>query len=93
MFITPCVFDNVLTPYNKIIGRLIDMFTVFALISILSMILTYIAHLRGKIIKLMVENLNLLNKMHEGLIVVSEKDKVIKFASKPAISLLKQVPL
>ena len=39
----------------------------------------------------MIENMKLIDKMHEGIIVVSEKDHDIKFANKPAISLLKQV--
>ena len=41
--------------------------------------------------KLIIENLNLLNKMHEGLIVVSEKERTLKFASKPAINYLNSV--
>ena len=41
----------------------------------------------------MIENLNLFNKMNEGIIVVSEKDKSLKFASQPAIRLLKQMSL
>ena len=45
------------------------------------MIVTYIAQIRGKMSLLMKENLNLLNKMHEGIIVVSEKDKSLQFAS------------
>ena len=89
----PRVYEDYFTPNSKIISRSVDIFYVFALNTILSLLLTYIAHLRGKMSKLMVENLNLLNKMHEGLIVVSEKDKIVKFASKPAINLLKQMPL
>ena len=53
------------------------------------MTVTYIAQIRGKMNKLMIENLNLFNKMNEGIIVVSEKDKSLKFASQPAIRLLK----
>jgi len=40
--------------------------------------------------KLIIENLSLLDKMHEGLIVLSEKERAIQFASNPAIFLLKQ---
>ena len=57
--------------------------------TVLSMTITYIAQIRGKMNELMIENLNLFNKMNEGLIVVSEKDKSLKFASQPAIRLLK----
>lgn len=42
--------------------------------------------------KLIIENLNLLNKMHEGLIVVSKKDRALKFASRPAIRYLNTKP-
>ena len=55
----------------------------------MSMTITYIAQIRSQINKLVIENSNLFNKMHEGLVVVSEKDKSIKYASKPAIRLLK----
>ena len=39
------------------------------------MVVTYIAQIRGKMSQLLIENLNLLNKMHEGIILVSEKDQ------------------
>ena len=38
---------------------------------------------------LIIENLKLLDGMHEGLIVISENDLGLKFASKPAIEVLK----
>ena len=53
------------------------------------MLLTYIAQIRGRMAYLVVENLNLLDKMHEGLIVVSKADLTLKFASKPAVRLFK----
>ena len=37
----------------------------------------------------MSENLNLFDKMHEGLIVLSEKERSLQFASQPAIRLVK----
>ena len=42
--------------------------------------------------ELMKENLNLLNKMHEGLIVLSEKDNSLQVVNKPALSLLNDIP-
>ena len=51
---------------------------------------SYIKLIRDKMNLLMIENLNLLNKMNEGLIVVSEQDKSLKVITKPALSLLKQ---
>lgn len=38
------------------------------------MLVTYIAMLRSKMNQLMKENLNLLDKMHEGLVVLSQAD-------------------
>lgn len=43
--------------------------------------------------QLIIENINLLNKMNEGLIVVSEKNEIVKVINKPALSLLKQIPI
>ena len=54
-----------------------------------SLQLTYIATIRGKMRKLMLENFALFNKMHEGLIVLSQADLRIHFASRPALSLIK----
>ena len=42
--------------------------------------------------ELMKENLNLLNKMHEGLIVLSEKDDSLQVVNKPALSLFNKIP-
>ena len=53
------------------------------------MIVTYIARIRGKMNFLIVENIHLLNGMHEGLIVVDEEDMDLKFATIPAVTLLK----
>ena len=50
-----------------------------------AMIVTYIAVLRGRLTKLMHENLTLFDKMSEGLIVLSKGDLVPQFASMPAI--------
>lgn len=59
--------------------------------TILCLLLVYIAQIRAQLVRLLNENQKLLNKMNEGLIVVSEKDLSLKFASKPAISVLKQL--
>ena len=53
------------------------------------MIITYIAHLRGRVVKIVEENLLLIDRMHEGLIVMTEHDKTLQFATKPAVNLLK----
>ena len=62
----------------------------FVFLSTSSMIITYIVRIRGKMAYLVIENLNLLNKMHEGLIVVDEDNLSLQFASMPAVNLIKQ---
>jgi len=64
----------------------------FGVCTLLGMVVVYIVQIKGQLVKLMVENLNLLDKMDEGLIVISEKDLSIRFASRPAVALLKQLP-
>ena len=54
------------------------------------MCLTYIGIIRGKKNHLVIENLRLLDKMHEGIMVVSMDDLSLKFANKPAKRILKQ---
>ena len=58
-----------------VIGKLLNSLFLFQMCSIFSMLVTYIVQIRGKMSQLFLENLNLLNKMHEGIIVVSEKDQ------------------
>ena len=53
------------------------------------MTISYVVRIRGMLGHLVIENLNLLNKMHEGLILIDETDMNLKFASMPAINLLK----
>ena len=54
-----------------------------------SLQLTYIVTIRGRMRKLILENFTLFNKMEEGLIVLSEENYRIQFASRPAVSLIK----
>ena len=70
-------------------SKILNSLFLFGITTVMSMTITYIAQIRSQINKLVIENSNLFNKMHEGLVVVSEKDKSIKYASKPAIRLLK----
>ena len=75
-----------------IVGNFLNTFFCFSILAILSMTVTYIAQIRGKLTQLVKENLDLLDKMHEGLIVILEKDKSLQFASQPAVRLLKSLP-
>ena len=67
------------------------MLVAFIFLTGVAQIITYIVRIHGKMAYLILENLNLLNKMHEGLIVVEEDntDLELKIASLPAIRLLK----
>ena len=65
--------ENINIPF--VIGKLLNSLFLFLILSIVGMVVTYIAQIRGKMSRLLIENLNLLNKMHEGIIVVSEKDQ------------------
>jgi len=71
-----------------VIGKLLNSIVLFGIVAIAGMVVTYIAQIRGKMSQLLNENLNLLNKMHEGIVVVSEKDRSLQFASLPAVRLL-----
>ena len=88
MFEAPFVF-NVDITVALVIENICVSMLMFVTSTLLSMMLTYIAQIRGGMVKLMAENLNLLDRMHEGLIVISEKDYSLQFASRPAVELLK----
>lgn len=62
----------------------------FIFLSTFSMVITYIARIQGKMNFVIIENIHLLNRMHEGLVVVEQEDLDLKFATIPAVSLLKQ---
>ena len=84
----PNMFDDEIN-INFIGQRIIELLIITTVLCLFSMAVTYIAIIRGKNNQLIEENLKLLDKMHEGLIVVTEKDLAIKFANKPARRLLK----
>ena len=76
-----------------VLYSLVPTLVVFVILNIFGIMLVYIAQIRGRLVQLLNENLKLLNKMHEGLMIISEKDLCLQFASKPAIAVLKQMPL
>ena len=71
-----------------VIGKLANAFAAFLLITIYGMVLTYIAQIKSELVELMNENISLFDKMHEGVVVVSESDQKLQFVSKPAVNLL-----
>ena len=71
-----------------VIGKLANAFFAFMLITIYGMVLTYIAQIKSELVELMNENICLFDKLHEGVVVVSESDQKLQFVSKPAVNLL-----
>ena len=71
--INPFVYHVDRNAYNFIISIFSALFT-YANCLTFNIQLTYIATIRGKMRRLMLENFTLFNKMHEGLIVVSKDD-------------------
>ena len=55
-----------------------------AVLIVISMAITYIAQLKGRITKLMLENTNLLNRINEGLIVLPQDRIYPTFTNKSA---------
>lgn len=67
------------------LDHIVNVVSLTGFLTAISLIVTYIAQIRGKIGTLMFENLNLLDGMHEGLIVLSSDDNLtLQFANKPA---------
>ena len=62
----------------------------FTLLALLSMTITYSMQNTDKLRQYKFENLGLLDDLEEGVIVVSETDLRLCFASQPAIRLLEQ---
>ena len=65
-----------------------DIFICFFMMNGLNICFMYIVQIRSKLSQLINENLNLLDKMHEGLIVLSSSDMELKLASRPAVRLI-----
>ena len=57
--------------------KLFNIFFCFAILTILAMTITYIAMIRGQMSNLILQSLNMFDKMHEGLLVLSKDDKSI----------------
>ena len=100
-FVTLIILEVVMLPmlYKEqsltaelVLKRLAIAFICFVILSIYSMVGAYIAQLRVKVSKITLENLGLLDRMYEGLLVLNESDRRPEFASKPVIKILKSVP-
>ena len=71
------------------VGRQLGIFQYILLAGVflttISMMITYIVRIRSRMSYLVVENINLLNKMNEGLVVIDNNDRSLKFANIPAV--------
>ena len=87
----PMLYTSMEHSVSQFLSGLLDGVLCFSLLTIMSMLGTYVALLRGRMDRIMTENLGLLNRMYEGLIVLRTEDGKLSFASKPAIKILKGV--
>ena len=68
------IMYNEIWSFAMVFTKILNALFCFTILTIISMLVTYIAMLRSKMNQLMKENLNLLDKMHEGLVVLSQVD-------------------
>ena len=85
--ILPVIFNKTLT-FGAIVSKVSLMFGLFAICMTLAIMLEYISGLHRRMKITNTENMRLLDGMHEGLLVVSKKDKDLLFCNKPAQKLL-----
>ena len=78
---------------SMIIRKLLYTVITFLFLVCVGVLVVHITQIKTKLARLLRENLNLFDKMHEGLIVLDQKDKSVKFASVPAVHHLKQQEL
>ena len=60
--------------FKNLLQGLTAVICTFILCLVVPLQMTYIATIRGKMRKLMIENFTLFNKMHEGLVVIRPND-------------------
>ena len=76
--------------FSLIFAKILNTFFCFIVLTIMGMMVTYIAQIRGKLTSLIAERLTLFDKMHEGLILLDAIDNSLIMASQPAAHLLKK---
>ena len=79
----PAVYNETLT-LTLVMRSMINVFVVFVICTMLSALLTYIAMIKAKLSGLMLQNLGLLDGMHEGLLIISKKEQATMFCNKQA---------
>lgn len=78
--------------FSIIFAKVLNGFFCFIILTIMGMMVTYIAQIRGKLTSLISERLHLFDKMNEGLILLDATDNNLIMASQPAARLLSKVP-
>ena len=86
--ITPQVYQEEVLTAGKIYFKLMNVSGVLVFITVFSALTTYISRIESKLKRLMLQNLGLLDGMHEGIIVLADDDKNLEFANMPAIELI-----
>ena len=90
-FVTrPYMFEDELT-LSACFNKTVAVLTVFVMSSIFGMFITYTSQIRLKLSTYHNSNLSLLNRMQEGLVVLTDDKKEVQFANNTAISLIKQL--
>ena len=88
-YIFPRLHQEKLT-VGSIYFKLMNIVGLTVFVTVYSALTTYIARIEGKLKRLILQNLGLLDGMHEGIIVLSGDDKSLEFANQPAIELINQ---
>ena len=73
---------------KEVIKTLVNSFLAILFMVIFAMLITYVTTIRSRLTRLIAENLKLLDKMHEGLILIQQDDFEVQFASEPAASII-----
>ena len=87
-FVTLPIIEVGSLNFTKVVHGLLDVLVVFTVCTLLHAVITYIAMIKARLSELILENLGLLDGMHEGIIVISGKDESIEFANAPAVDLI-----
>jgi len=61
--------------FGRVVVKILTACLFILFLNIISMVINYIVQIQGSMSTLVIENLNLLNGMHEGLVVLSSSDK------------------
>ena len=73
---------------NTIAFAITTAFSIFIVSTMLAMIFLFIAKLQTRLKSFNIENIELLDGMHEGLLILSKTDKKVMFCNKPSQKLL-----